>query len=69
MLDIPLEEGCGKIIFESLDVGLYSRSVWIFTRGIDRISMTQSNKSVEILITLCQTVCRFFITVSPSKEL
>lgn len=40
MLDIPLEEGCRKIVFESLDVGLYSRSVWIFTRGIDRIFMT-----------------------------
>ena len=40
MLDIPLEEGCRKIVFESLDVGLYSRSMWIFTQRIDLISMT-----------------------------
>lgn len=40
MLDIPLEEGCRKIVLEALDVALYSRSIWIFTWGIDRISMT-----------------------------
>ena len=40
MLDIPLEEGCRKIVFEALNIGLYSRSVWIFTWGIDYISVT-----------------------------
>jgi hypothetical protein len=53
MLYIPLEKFCREILFELLDVYLYSFGVGVFFRRKNYFPVAESNETGKILIMFC----------------